>query len=175
MGRYILSVGVFFIVCCLIIPRPAIGQGRQARGRKTQERQAQEMERSRLGLRAGVTLNPDQFHMGFHVKTVEIGPHFRGQPSFELGVGNDFTVVTINPDLIYTWENSRKPIHPYLGWGVGFAIFNRRSIEKTSYKVGINLLAGIEIPVGNERSLLIESKFGFGGIPEIKLISGITF
>ena len=169
MGRYILTVGVLFVVCCLIIPRSAMSQGNQA-----QERQ-EEGERSRLGLRVGATLDPNQFHTGFHIKTVEIAPYLRGQPNFELGVGDDFVVVAINPEVTYTFENRRKSVHPYVGSGVGFAIYNRRSIEKTSYKLGINILAGLEIPVGNNRSFLIESKFGLGGIPEIKFMSGITF
>ena len=188
MRRYTLLIGGLFAALCLI-PRGVLSQENQRwqhvesrnepaldqdQRRPPAEEELELVERPRIGIRAGATLDPDQFHLGVHIKTLEIAPHFRGQPNVELGFGSGFTVLSFNPELIYSFEID-NPVQPYAGWGVGFSIADNRNVNKSSFQVGINVLGGIEIPVSKRRSLLSEVKFGLGDIPDVKLTFGMTF
>jgi hypothetical protein len=119
-------------------------------------------------------MGPDQVHFGFHAQ-VPITPSLRFQPNVEVGVGNDLTLIALNPELNYLLT-TRGPIKPYIGSGPGINVFDRRRpFEDTYTDVGVNFIFGIEAPLSARRSFLAELKVGVGNAPEFKLTFGVTF
>ncbi len=55
------------------------------------------------GLRAGFSSAPDQFVVGLHYDAGEPARRLRFMPNIDLGVGDHRTVVTMNPDLVYSF------------------------------------------------------------------------
>jgi len=54
-----------------------------------------------IGGRVGATLDPDQVHFGVHADLGEIVEQLVFRPNVEVGVGNDLTLVAINPEVVY--------------------------------------------------------------------------
>ncbi len=123
------------------------------------------------GLRAGVTIDPDQVHVGFHINAGEFAPRVRFQPSFEVGFGNDEVVGAINIDALYTF---RKPSwRPYLGGGLGVALVSPTGDRHGDFnaRAGLNLIGGFEW--GPRGRYLLELRAGVGDLPSLKLTAGI--
>jgi hypothetical protein len=55
------------------------------------------------GPRAGFSSAPDQFVVGLHYDAGEPARRLRFLPNFDVGVGDHRTVVTVNPDLVYSF------------------------------------------------------------------------
>ena len=123
------------------------------------------------GLRGGVTIDPDQVHVGVHINAGEFAPRVRFQPSFELGFGNDLLVGAIHIDALYMF---RQPSwRPYVGGGLGVALIDsdRDGGDDFNAEAGLNLVAGFEW--GARRRYLLEVRAGVGDIPDFKVTAGI--
>jgi hypothetical protein len=70
------------------------------------------------GLRAGFSSAPDQFVLGLHYDAGEPARRLRFMPNIDLGVGDHRTVVTVNPDLVYSFPLERAG-SIYAGGGCG--------------------------------------------------------
>ena len=130
----------------------------------------------RLGIRGGVTIDPDQVHVGVHINAGQFAPKVRFQPSFELGFGSDRTIGTVNVDALYTFDP--RPWRPYLGGGLGISLVSRDSgrgdgNNDLDVEAGLNLIGGLEW--GASHKYLLEARAGVGGIPDFKLTVGINF
>jgi len=129
------------------------------------------------GGRLGVTLDPDQVHLGIHLDLGELAERVRVQPNVEVGFGSDRTLVAVNPEVVYLFDKRGKWT-PYGGGGLGLNIVNRdrpsRDEDNTELEVGLNLLAGIETKVSNSTRLFFEGKFGVGDSPDFKAACGFT-
>ncbi len=130
----------------------------------------------RFGARGGVTIDPDQVHIGMHINAGQLAPKVRFQPSFELGFGSDRTVGAINIDAIYTFDP--RPWTPYLGGGLGISLIHRDAGRDNGdgdlhAEAGLNLIGGLEW--GDAHRYLLEARVGVGGIPDFKLTVGINF
>ena len=77
----------------------------------------------RVGIRGGLTVNPDQGHVGLHINAGRFAERVRFQPSFDVGFGSDRIVGTINVDGSFT-EKSWTP-RKVEGRKTGFAWFWR--------------------------------------------------
>lgn len=130
----------------------------------------------RFGVRGGVTIDPDQVHIGVHINAGQFAPKVRFQPSFELGFGSDRTIGTINIDALYTFDP--RPWTPYLGGGLGISHIHRdfgpgKGDADHNTEVGLNLIGGLEW--GDTHRYLLEARVGVGDIPGFKLTVGINF
>ena len=54
----------------------------------------------RLGVRAGASVNPDQFYFGAHVETPPIVNRVHLRPNLEIGVGDNVTLVGVNIEAV---------------------------------------------------------------------------
>lgn len=124
----------------------------------------------RFGIRGGLTVDPDQGHLGVHLNAGEFTDNLRFQPSFELGFGDDRIVAAINLDALYTFEP--RPIVPYLGAGLGVAVTDRDERD-TDVDAGLNIVGGFEF--GDTSKYLLEARVGIGDIPEFKVTIGLNF
>lgn len=131
-----------------------------------------------VGGRVGATVDPDQAHFGIHFDLGEIAERVRVQPNVEIGVGDDLTVVAINPELFYLF-NHKSRWTPYAGGGLGVNIYNWDTgvagVDDSEVEVGLNLLGGLETMVSDRTKIFFEGKFGVGDSPDFKATFGFTY
>lgn len=130
----------------------------------------------RVGIRGGLTVDPDQGHIGLHVNAGNFAPRVRFQPSFEIGFGSDRVVGMINIDAFYNFDQGGWS--PYLGGGLGIGIISRDrgrndGDDDVNVEAGVNLVGGFEW--GEANKYLLEARVGIGDIPDFKLTIGLSF
>ena len=129
-----------------------------------------------VGVRGGVTIDPDQAHVGLHIDAGNFHEKVRFQPSFEVGFGSDVITAAINVDALYLFNPGA--VQPYAGGGLGIVIFDFERDDRpgrpgTGVEAGLNLLGGMEWGEGNK--YMLEARVGIGDIPDFKLTIGINF
>ena len=152
------------ILCTIFCLTPATGEAQEDLGVRG------------FGVRGGVTIDPDQVHIGMHINAGRFAERVRFQPSFELGFGGNRTVGAINIDALYTFDP--RPWIPYLGGGLGISLIHRDSGPgdgdgDLDAGAGLNLIGGFEW--GTDNSYMLEARAGVGDIPDFKLTVGINF
>jgi len=130
----------------------------------------------RVGIRGGLTVDPDQGHVGMHINAGNFAPKVRFQPSFEVGFGSDRVVGMIHVDAFYRFDASGWS--PYLGGGLGIGIISHDrgrndGDDDVNVEAGVNLVGGFEW--GPTDKYLLEARVGIGDIPDFKLTIGISF
>lgn len=120
------------------------------------------------GLRAGLSVDPDQFFIGGHYETGPIVDRVHFKPNIEIGFGDDFTLFALNFEGVYKFP-SQGGWNAYAGGGpaLNIASFD----EDSDSDAGFNFLGGIE----TTRGLMFEVKFGVSGSPDVKFTVGYTF
>ena len=115
-----------------------------------------------VGVRAGVSVNPDQFYFGGHAETAPLVGNLRFRPNLEVGIGDDTTLVAVNIEFAYHFPSQRS-WHAYAGGGPALN-FIRRGGE-TDSEGGLNLLVGVQ----HARGLFAEFKVGTLDSADVKL------
>ncbi len=136
----------------------------------------------RLGVRAGISVNPDQFHAGAHFD-VRGGSRLWFRPGFEFGVGNGVRLGALNGDVLFGWGRGRW--RPYAGGGPGFNLIDvtsgvgeARGVETETV---LNGLAGVAWGGSRRTSrpgrgrYFLEARLGFGNTPDLKVTTGLSF
>jgi hypothetical protein len=132
-----------------------------------------------FGPRAGVSIGPDQFVVGGQLSLQEFAPNWSFDPNLELGFGDNQTVFAFNLDAYYHMRLSGSDWQPYVGGGLGVDViswdapFHVR--DESNTEVGLNLVAGFNVPAGSGDHWFTELRFGVGGIPDLKIIGGYNF
>ncbi len=94
------------------------------------------------GLRGGANVNPDQVFFG---ASYEFGPLVENlwlQPSGDIGVGSNTTLLAANIDLIYRlWQPRNSPWRLDVGGGPGVTHF--RFDDHSDTEAGINLVTAL--------------------------------
>lgn len=128
-----------------------------------------------VGIRGGVTVDPDQGHVGMHIDAGNFASRLRFQPSFEVGFGSDRTVFMIHADALYGFDADGWS--PYLGGGLGIGIIGRdrgnNGDDDVNVEAGVNLVGGFEWGAGDK--YMLEARAGIGDIPDFKLTIGYNF
>ena len=127
-----------------------------------------------LGVRAGASVDPDQFYGGVHFETRELAEHLRFRPNVEVGVGDDVTLVAFNFEFTYRLPPAALPRslsmwHLYVGGGPALNIID--SSDDTRSEGGFNGLVGL----AHRNGLFTEAKFGALKSPAFKFAVGYTF
>jgi hypothetical protein len=147
LGR---TVSAFFIVALawLALPVPAAAQG--------------------AGVRAGASVDPDQFYLGGHFETAPLVERLYFRPNLEVGFGNDLTAIGANLEFVY-----KMPIDGawslYAGGGPALNIYSFNDDSATDG--GLNVLFGAETSNG----LFFEVKLGAIDSPDLKFGVGFTW
>ena len=126
---------------------------------------------AQYGIRGGLTLEPDQFHVGGHM---DLGPVISGMrvvPNIEIGFGNDMTVVAFNGDLIYDFADS-----PWsLGGEVGINMVDHSKSDSSNTDFGLSVLGDYRLGLSSGKTLLLEAKLGLIDSPDFKFTVGWNF
>jgi len=127
------------------------------------------------GLRAGASLDPDQFYFGGHV---EIGPLLEQlwfRPNLEIGIGSNRTVAAFNGEFTYWFPMARNDWSVYVGAGPALNVIrfgeDRFGNSDTDAEGGFNILLGL----AHDDGLFTELKVGALRSPELKFGVGYTF
>jgi hypothetical protein len=121
------------------------------------------------GVRAGVSVDPDQFYVGGHYETSPLVDRLYFRPNVEVGFGDDLTTVAVNLEAVYKIPlKSNRPTSFYMGGGPAIVIYDRDG--GTDTEGGLNLLAGLEFG-----KFFVEVKGGVFDSPDLKVGVGYTF
>ena len=122
-----------------------------------------------VGVRAGASVDPDQFFFGGHYETVPLADRVTFRPNLELGVGNGLKLLALNFELAYKFPTS-KDWGVYAGGGPALNVFWFGN-DHSNTEGGFNLLLGIE----HEKGLFGEIKAGALDSPDFKITIGYIF
>ena len=120
---------------------------------------------SHFGIRAGASVDPDQFFFGGHVETSPLIKNLTFRPNVEIGVGDDVTTVAFNIEFAYWIPLNNKPWRVYLGGGPAANVYD------DDLRGGFNLLVGAQ----HNGGLFGEFKIGLIDSPELKFTVGYAF
>jgi hypothetical protein len=121
------------------------------------------------GVRAGVSVDPDQFYVGGHFETDELIDQLYLRPNLEVGFGDDLTTLAVNIEAVYKIPlKNRRDTSFYAGGGPAIIVYDRDNGSDT--KGGLNLLAGLEFG-----KFFVEVKGGVFDAPNLKVGIGYTF
>jgi len=122
------------------------------------------------GLRAGLSVDPDQFFFGGHLETSPLVDRLYFRPNVEVGFGDDLTLIGANMEFVYKFSN-RRGWGLYAGGGPALNIYMVDEADDSDTDAGLNLLVGVE----NTRGLFFEFKMGVVDSPDFKFGVGWTF
>lgn len=114
-----------------------------------------------LGLRAGVSIEPNQFYFGGHAETSPLVDRLRFRPNIEIGIGDDATRAAFNVEFTYLFRSATE-WSVYAGGGPALNIIRQTSV--TSAEPGFNGLVGLS----HEDGLFAELKVGAFDSPRVK-------
>ncbi len=129
-----------------------------------------------FGIRAGASVDPDQFVFGAHLQTEPIISKLTFRPNLELGLGSNVTTVAINLEFAYWFPLQQSPFDIYAGGGPAMLIYSFSrggpvDERNTDVNGGFNFLAGIQ----HKKGLFGEIKLGVIDSPVFKITVGYSF
>lgn len=134
------------------------------------------------GLRGGLTIDPDQVHVGAHVNAGEIFNDGYFLPNVEVGFGDHGNLIALNPELVYRFDRQQRSRWGfYIGGGLGINIYDRDDDgprgdrDDLDTELGLNILGGMSRARRGGGDLFLELKLGVADSPEAKFTVGIGF
>jgi hypothetical protein len=129
---------------------------------------------SAIGPRVGMNLDSDKFILGAQAELGRFLQTARFAPSLDLELG-DNTTTAMNFDL--RWYLIRLPETGLFFYGSAGPTIVLGSPGKgdSQTEIGLSLVAGVKIPMKGKNRYNLETRFGFGDIPDLKVMFGILF
>jgi len=128
-----------------------------------------------IGLRAGVSANPDQFFFGVHYETDPLFDRLRFRPGIEVGFGDNLTLIQINPEFTYWLPVKSRDWGVYVGGGPAINIYswdnNGHGNGDSDVEPGINFMVGF----AHRKGFFTELKVGAIDSPDFKFAVGYSF
>ncbi len=130
-----------------------------------------------VGIRVGVSGDPDQFVFGGHIETAPLLDWLVFRPNAEIGLGSDLVLIAFNLEFAYKMPLDNNPWTVYVGAGPALNILSfsddhrRRGRDDTELEGGFNILLGAEHGEG----LFTEFKVGTSDSPDLKFMIGYSF
>jgi len=122
------------------------------------------------GVRAGLSIDPDQFYIGGHIETKPLVERLVFRPNVEVGFGDDVTLAAFNFEFAWKFSRGRSDWGFYAGGGPGVNLYQFDGPGDDT-EVGFNIMAGVE----NRSGLFFEFKLGVADSPDFKFGVGFTF
>jgi hypothetical protein len=120
------------------------------------------------GVRAGASVDPDQFYLGGHYESNALVDRLHFKPNAEIGFGDDITTFALNFEFVYKMPVS-GPWTLYAGGGPAVNIYSFD--DDSDAEGGLNFLFGAE----TARGLFFEVKLGAIDSPDFKFGVGYTW
>jgi hypothetical protein len=123
-----------------------------------------------VGLRGGLSVNPDQFYVGLHVDAGPLVDRLWFRPNVEIGLGANQTLFAFNAELAY-WFPTHSAWRVYVGGGPALNIYHFDGGGRSDTRAGLNLLLGF----AHHGGFFAEAKLGALDSPTLKLGIGYSF
>jgi hypothetical protein len=125
------------------------------------------------GVRAGVSIDPDQFYFGGHYETDALVDRVHFRPNLEVGLGDDLTLIGLNFEFVYRFpQRNEWTVYGGGGPAINFFSFDRGpNDDDTESEAGLNFLIGVQ----HREGLFFEFKIGAIDSPELKFGVGWSF
>lgn len=134
-----------------------------------------------LGPRVGLGSDPDQLLLGMHFDLGRIARDVRFQPDFEVGLGDDRTIVAGTLPVHYLFP-VEEDIRPYAGGGLSFGLVDDdrgarfvRDEDDTDLELAFVLVGGLQWSLSRATRFLIEVNLVAGDLHDFELVAGWTF
>ncbi len=130
-----------------------------------------------VGIRVGVSGDPDQFVFGGHIETAPLLDRLVFRPNAEIGLGSDLVLIAFNLEFAYKMPLEDSPWTVYVGAGPALNILSfsddgdRRGRDDTEVEGGFNILLGAE----HDEGLFTEFKIGTSDSPDLRFMIGYSF
>ena len=122
------------------------------------------------GVRAGLSIDPDQFYVGGHIETKPLVEQLVFRPNAEIGFGDDLTLAAFNFEFVWKFPKGRADWGFYAGGGPAINLYQVEGPNDNT-EAGFNFLGGFE----NRKGLFFEFKIGVDDSPDFKFGVGFTF
>jgi hypothetical protein len=122
------------------------------------------------GVRAGLSLDPDQFYIGGHIETAPLVERLVFRPNVEVGFGDNVTLAAFNFEFVWMFPRRRSPWGFYAGGGPAINLYQFDGPGDET-EGGFNFVGGLE----NRKGLFFEFKLGVADSPDFKFGVGFTF
>jgi hypothetical protein len=122
-----------------------------------------------FGVRGGVTMNPDQVHLGGHYESPALIDHLHFKPNIEIGFGDDTTLVAGNFEFVYKF-GEYGDWRFYAGGGPAINFYSFDDLDGRT-EGGATALIGAE----SRQGLFFEVKLGAIDSPDFKFSVGWAF
>ena len=135
------------------------------------------LAQEQVGIRVGVSGDPDQFVFGGHIETAPLLERLVFRPNAEIGLGSDLVLMAFNLEFVYKIPLEDNPWTVYIGAGPALNILSfsddggRRGRDDTKVEGGFNIVLGAE----HSEGLFTEFKIGASDSPDLKLMIGYSF
>ena len=136
---------------------------------------AQGSDPSSFSIRVGLGNEPDQIIAGANFLETEIANNVYLEPNAELGVGDDYLILSGTAPFHYRFQTSAK-VQPYAGGGVivGLARVDKNNNDDTNLEIGLRATGGIFFNAGNTE-MFAEVSLVFGDLHDIQAMVGWRF
>lgn len=126
-----------------------------------------------LGIRGGLSVDPDQFYVGVHYDTGPLIDRLSFRPNAEAGFGDNQTCVTFNFEFAYKIPLPQKSWSIYVGGGPAAVLTTSDHDGETHTDAGggFNFLIGL----AHYKGLFTELKVGAIDSPSLKIGVGYSF
>jgi hypothetical protein len=129
---------------------------------------------SAIGPRIGMNLDSDEFIVGAEAEFGRVFESFRFAPSLDFELG-DNTTTAFNSDFrLYLFNLPETGLRFYGSVGPT-VIFDSPEEGESQTEIGLSLVAGLKIPMKGHSRYQLEARFGFGEIPDLKVMFGVLF
>lgn len=131
--------------------------------------------KSGIGIRAGYSVNPDQFVIGGQAIMGALKGRVDFSPSLDYGTGDNLSLIAANID------GSLNLVSPpgakflfYVGGGPTLVFYDPDNGESDT-EIGLTLLGGVKIAAGEKNFYNLVARFGIGDVPDFKILFGYMF
>jgi hypothetical protein len=131
------------------------------------------------GVRAGLSISPDQFVFGGQLSFHGLAPDWTFDPGLEIGLGDDVTTIAFDLDALYHMRLSGTDWSPYVGGGLGLVSVSRDEKpgvrDDSDNEIGLNAVIGFRAPTRAGQHWFTEMRVGIGDLPDLKVVGGFSF
>ena len=134
------------------------------------------------GIRFGFADDPDQFVVGGQYDVGEVIPHLHIVPVFELGFGDDHTVLSLAGFAHYHFKGTEK-LEPYAGGGVEAGWIDHdhdgqgqgNDDDDEDFEIQLDLVGGLRFPMKSGNEFFVELIIGTGDLHDAQIMGGFRF
>lgn len=120
-----------------------------------------------VGLRAGFSLDPDQFVLGGQVSLGKRLGIARLVPSVDVGFGSSLTTIAFNGDVLFRLQVEGSKFGLYGGAGPSL-VYSDADLGGSGWILGLTLIVGAHIPMKALPPTNLEARFGVGDMPDFR-------